>query len=202
MCGPPPDKIGPTYDQEVQADINNKMWDHYQKNYAPVRDKYIASRTDPKSTEAEKKQVAGRVNADVMKQVKPASATNAVVNARDMSGVADVKASAEQLGEAGVKAKQIGDEENIINMGKGQATKTMSGLDTLAGMSVASAIQDKQREQEVEAAKENAIGSAVGTVAAAGAYGARKMNKPGKTPADDPTFWETNDNELDNKWGR
>ena len=174
MCGPGPDKVGPSYDQTVQADINNEVWDHYQENYVPDRNAYIASRTDPKTTEMEKKQVAGKVNADVMKKVAPASATNTVKNAKNMMNVADVKAGAEQLGEAGAEARHIGTEQNLIAMGKGQATKTMTDLGEMANMSVNAAIQDKQREEEENAATENAIGSAVGTAAAVGAYGTRK----------------------------
>ena len=86
-------------------------------------------------------------------------------------------------------------EQNIINIGRGQQTKAMSGLDELASMSVQSAIEDKEREEQLAASEENAIGSAVGTVAAVGAYGA--MKKKPKTLNYDPTGggtaegWET-----------
>ena len=175
MCGPPPDKVGPSYDQTVQADINQQMWDYDQTNYVPIRNKYIQSRTDPKTTETEKKAVAGKVNADVMKNVKPASATNAVKNAKNMMNASDVEASAQQLGRTSEKAHEIGTDQNLIAMGKGQNTKVLSGMGEMANMSVNAAIQDKQREEQVEATTENAIGSGIGTVAAAGAYGARKM---------------------------
>jgi hypothetical protein len=167
-------KIGPTADQKAQSEINVKMWDYYQKEYKPVLSKYIASRTSPLTTEAEKKKVAGQINADVMKTVKPSSATNTVVNAKNTMAAADVEASAQQSGANNVQKRQIGEKLNITNIGRGQTTKAMAGMDELASMSVNEAIQNKARGEEVAAAGENAIGSMVGTVAAAGLYGARK----------------------------
>lgn len=185
MCmGGGSNQIGPTADQVAQADINQKMWEHYQTNFKPVLNKYIASRTDPNTTKQEKAKVTGQINADVMKAARPQSPTNAVVNAKNMMAVTDVKADAETKGELGVEARQIGTEENIINIGRGQTTKAMSGMDELASMSVQKAIQDKAREEQVAAMEENAIGSAVGTVAAAGAYGA--MKKKPKIMSDAP----------------
>ena len=184
MCMGGSNQVGPTADQVAQADINQKMWDYYQTNYKPVLDKYIASRTDPKTTEAEKNKVAGQVNADVMKAVKPQSATNSVANAKNLMAVADVKSDAETKGKQGAEAKQMGTEQNIINIGRGQQTKAMSGLDELASMSVQSAVQDKEREEQLAGSEENAIGSAVGTVAAVGAYGAMKNQKTLDDPDD------------------
>ena len=184
MCMGGSNQVGPTADQVAQADINQKMWDYYQTNYKPVLDKYIASRTDPKTTEAEKNKVAGQVNADVMKAVKPQSATNSVANAKNLMAVADVKSDDETKGKQGAEAKQMGTEQNIINIGRGQQTKAMSGLDELASMSVQSAVQDKEREEQLAGSEENAIGSAVGTVAAVGAYGAMKNQKTLDDPDD------------------
>lgn len=166
MCGPGPDKEGPTYDQQVQADINQQMWDYYQKNYKPLVQKYAATATDSGTLDLEKKKVSGQINADVMKKASPVSSTNAVANQKKMIDLADVKSSAEVSGEDSTKARQIGKQMNVINIGRGQTTKTMAGLNELAAMSVDSAIQDKEREMKTEAVNENAVGSAVGAVAA------------------------------------
>ena len=180
MCLGGSSQQGPTYDQQVQADINNKMWDYYQSTYKPVLDKYISSRTDPNTTELEKKHVAGQVNADVMKAARPQSATNAAVNTKNMMALSDVRASAKQSAEFGAEAHQEGVRENITNIGRGQVTKALTGLDELASMSVEAAARNEAREQELAGVEENAIGSAVGTAAGIGmsAY----MNKS-KTPA-------------------
>ncbi|PKN36606.1 MAG: hypothetical protein CVU62_13895 [Deltaproteobacteria bacterium HGW-Deltaproteobacteria-2] len=177
MCMGGSQQQGPTYDQQVQADINDKMWDYYQTNYKPVISKYIASRTDKGTTAIEKNKMAGQINADVMKAAKPQSATNAVVNTKNMLALADVGADAQVGGKTAVDSKKIAEKQNIINIGRGQTTKTMAGLDELASMSVEDAIRDKAREEEVIATEENAIGSTIGTLAAAGMYGSMKIPK-------------------------
>jgi hypothetical protein len=165
---------GPTADQVAQAEINTKMWDYYQKNYKPALDKYIASRTDPKTTVAEKNKVAGQVNADVMKSVRPQSVSNSAVNAKNLMTAADVKAAGTEDAKAGVDSRQAGEEQNIVNIGRGQTTKAMAGMDEMASMSVDKAIKDQAREDQVSGMEENALGSAAGAAVAFGAKGATK----------------------------
>lgn len=173
MCGGAQQQ-GPTADQVAQAEINTKMWDYYQKNYKPALDKYIASRTDPKTTVAEKNKVSGQVNADVMKSVRPQSASNSVVNAKNLMTAADVKAAGTENAKTGVDFRQAGEEQNIINIGRGQTTEAMAGMDEMASMSVDKAIRDQAREDQVAGMEENALGSAAGAAVAFGARGATK----------------------------
>jgi hypothetical protein len=168
MCmGGSSNQVQPTMDQQTQANINDSMWQYYQTSYKPVLNKYIASRTDPKTTDAEKKQVAGKINADIMKQVKPAS-RNPVANTKAMANVADIKGKATQTGKTGEDVRVAGEKQNLINIGRGQETKTMAGLDDIAGISVAGAISDKERQEQLDASTENAIGSGIGAIAGAG----------------------------------
>jgi hypothetical protein len=187
-------QVGPTEDQIAQSEINNNMWDYYQKNYKPVINKYIATKTSKANTALEKKSMTGQINADVMKAVKPRSATNAVVNAKNMMDLSDVKANALVTGDAAVESRKMTEKQNLINIGRGQTTTAMAGMNELASMSVEDAIRDKARDEEVKGMEENAIGSTVGAVAAAGMYGALK--KP-KTRTIDEGFGD----ETKNVWG-
>lgn len=164
--------MGPTAEQQMEADINQKMYDYYKREYQPLVLKYTSKVTSPEIVEAEKKQVTGKINADVMKNVAPASATNAVTNQKKMMNLADIKADAEVKGKAGVRARQIGEKQNLINMGRGDVTRAMSGLDELAAISGESAVRNKELDMEIDASKVNTIGSAVGTLAGI-AYGAK-----------------------------
>jgi hypothetical protein len=173
MCGPGPDKVGPTYDQRVQADINEKMWDYYQQNYKPLVDKYSKNITDPTSIDLKAKKATGQANADVMKLAKPSS-TSAITNQKTMMDVADVGAAAKQNAEASAKVREIGETQNVINIGRGQTTKAMAGLEQMAALSADEAIRNKQRELEGDALTANAIGAAAGTAIGLGVGGYRR----------------------------
>lgn len=181
MCGPGPDKQGPTYDQVVQADINEQMWDYYQKNYKPLVVQYSKNVSDPVTLDRETKQVAGKINADVMKLAKPVSPTSSIANQKNIMDVADVNANSQITGKAAAKMRQMGKMQNVINIGRGQTTKAMAGLDELASMSVDAAIRDKERDQRSEAVTENAIGSTIGAVAGMGASIAGASLNKGKS---------------------
>lgn len=203
MCGPPPDKQGPTYDQIVQAQINNEMWNYYQQNYKPVIDKYITNVTDQTTVDREKKQVAGKVNADVMKQAKPVSPTSTIANQKHMMNVADVNAEAQVAGSSAAKARKLGQQQNIINIGRGQTTKAMAGLDEMASMSVDTALRAKEREMRTEAATENAVGSTIGAAAGIGAgiASGRKMSPASMTENGALIYDSPEYRELVKKWG-
>ncbi len=204
MCMGGSNQVGPTEDQIAQSEINNNMWDYYQKNYKPVINKYIATKTSKANTALEKKSMGGQINADVMKAAKPRSATNAVVNAKNMMDLSDVKANALVTGDAAVESRKMTEKQNLINIGRGQTTTAMAGMNELASMSVEDAIRDKARDEEVKGMEENAIGSTVGAIAAAGMYGKRLMSKPPKAMIDAGTETENQLNNIKNvgaKWG-
>jgi hypothetical protein len=181
MCGPGPDKVGPTYDQRVQADINEKMWDYYQQNYKPLVDKYSKNITDPTTVDLKAKKVTGQVNADVMKLAKPATPNSAISNQKTMMDVADVGAAGKQNAATSAKAREIGETQNVINIGRGQTTKAMTSLETMAAMSVDEALRNKQRELESATMTENSIGSAAGTAAGLAVGGYRRYRNRPKT---------------------
>ena len=173
MCGGN-NKVGPTAEQQEAQTINQQMFDYYKTNYKPLIDKYAAQVTSPKETALENKKVTGQINADIMKHATPASATNPVVNANKMANLSSARAKAEVQGLAGEKERQIGKELNVIDIGKGQVTTAMQGLDEVAKESVDAAIRTKEADMEKQAQDENAIGSIVGLTAA------MALGSPGK----------------------
>lgn len=170
-------EIPETLTQKTQAQINKKMWEYYQQNYKPLVEKYTAMVTDPSVTEAEGRKVSGKINADIMKKASAASPDNAVLNTKNMLNLADIKSSADVAGQANERARKLGQQMNIVNIGRGQATSAMDGIDEMARKSLETAIQDKEFELQNDAYMKNTIGSAVGATAGLG-YGLhRRLSK-------------------------
>ncbi len=167
MCG---DKGGAdieeTEDQVAQQQVNAELWNFYQTSYKPLLTREASTVTDPAVKALEEKKVAGAINADVMKAVSktPASA-NPVANTRAISEAAKLDTAAQVTGQAKSRSREIGQMQNMIDIGRGEATTAQAGLNELAGQSLQKAITDESLKQETEAATENAIGSAAGAVA-------------------------------------
>ena len=189
MCGGGSDAIKPTADMKAQQKVNAKLWNYYQESYKPLITKYAAKVTNPTTQKEESNQVAGQINAEVMKNVRPGDvSSNPVANAKRLAGIGDVKTSATQAGEAGVKSKQIGDTQNIINIGRGQATTAAQDLGAIAEQSLQKEIQSKELSMEETANLENTIGSAVGMAASGAMYGMKKSKGLDMTP--EMTGWD------------
>lgn len=163
-------KVEETETEKNQSEINQELWSYYQQNYKPLVQKYSSMVTDPSVTQAESRRVSGQINAEIMKGATTASPDNAVLNTKNMLNLADVKSSADVAGQANERARKLGQQMNIVNIGRGQATSAMDGLDEMARQSLETAIQDKQSQLESDSAKRNAMGSMAGAVAGLG-YG-------------------------------
>jgi hypothetical protein len=172
MCGKPKTpEIKPTADMQAQQEVNAKMFNYYMTDFKPLVERYSKDATSPAIQEAEKRQVAGRINADVMKNVSGMKVSeNPVVNVKGASDVAQMATRAQVEGEGKVRSRQIGDVQNVINIGRGEATTAQAGLDAIADQSVGKEINRVAMEQEADAAQENAVGSLIGTGAAALLY--------------------------------
>jgi len=202
MCGPA-EQVEPNFDQAAQLQINQDLWNHYLTNYKPLINAYVTQSTSPDSVRLQEKRATGQVNADVMSKAKPVS-VNPVTNQIGMTHAADVATSAKTNAKTMSKARQVGSELNIVNIGRGQATKTLAGMEQLAEMSSEAAIKNKEREMMNQAVLENAIGSGIG--AAAGA--ATSIGKSGKNMAESwapggkaLTYGSDEFNKLALKWG-
>lgn len=166
--GDAPSNKGLTGSQKEQRKINVELWNYYQENYRPLLEQWAGKVMSPEVQEAEKRQVAGQINAEVMKNIDPTRAsTNPVQNTKAMSNLARIEAGAQVKGQGAVKAKQMGDVQNLINIGRGEATQAAEGMGNVAARSVQQQLEDEMLEQQEKAITENAIGSAVGTAAGA-----------------------------------
>lgn len=169
MCGGGGEsqQVKPTADMVTQQQINAKLWNHYVTNYKPLVDKYAANVTDPERQSLEEKQVAGRVNAEIMKNVDPSKiSANPVVNARKLSGLAEAGAGVKVQGQGGARSKVLADTQNVIDIGRGKAVTAQAGIEDVASQSLRSELASKTIQEQEQAAIENAYGSSAGAVAA------------------------------------
>lgn len=158
--------VSPTADMIAQQQINAKLWNYYQTSYKPLIDKYTKQVTSSTVHQEESRQVAGQINAEVMKNIDPSKvSTNPLRNAKALAGLAGAETGAQVQGQGGVRSRQIAEKQNLINIGRGQATTVEAGLGELASQSVASEISNLELSQARQGAIENAVGSVAGAVA-------------------------------------
>lgn len=164
-----------TADQVQEAQNNVQLFNYQQQYYQPYIQKYVAQQTGDANSPAQVNNVKGQVNAEVMKGITRTAANPADNNAAAISKQADLAAGINTTGQttaAGkVKNRQLGSLEDIVSIGRGQQTNAIQDQAAIAGQSVGSAIQDKEADLQLQGVTDNAIGSAVGAGAAAGAYG-------------------------------
>ena len=159
--------IQETSDQRAQQQINQKLWSYYKSDYEPMIQKYSERVSSPDTQEAERKQVAGQIQGEVMKNVDPSKvSSNPVQNTKTLAGLSKLATGAQMQGQGGVKSRQIGEMQNIIDIGRGQATTAQIGLGELAGESIKSEISNQELEQMRQSAVENAVGSVAGAIGA------------------------------------
>ena len=160
-------QISETDDMVAQQQINVQLWDYYQNNYQPLIEKYAKMTTDPERQAGQERQVAGKIDAEVMKNVDPSKASsNPVKNTKTLAGLAKVGTGAQVQGQGGVRSRQLGDIQNVIDIGRGQATTAQAGLEEIAGQSLKAEMASTSIQQQEQAAIENAYGSVAGAVAA------------------------------------
>ncbi len=158
--------ITPTADQIAQQQVNAKLWNYYEQYYHPLIQAYSAEVTAPTNQKAEAGQVAGQINAEVMKALPSRGSDNPVKNSAQIGQLGQAATSAQQSGQAAVSKKQVGDVQNIIDIGRGQATQSSQDLGSLAQQSLQQEIFNKQLSMQSQAGWQNAIGSTIGMGAA------------------------------------
>jgi hypothetical protein len=161
-----------TEDQKAQQKVNAKLWNYYESTYKPIIEAYAKNTTSDATKTAESNKVAGQINAEIMKNVKAGTATsNATKNAKQMSEFATLKTQAEEKGDLAVKSKQNTEAQNIINIGRGQATEASKDLGSLAEESIASAIKSKEIEVQQKGIAEASMATIIGAGAGAATKG-------------------------------
>lgn len=175
------DQVTQTQAQLTQDQINANLWNYYETSYKPIIDKYATQTQDAGEQTAQASQVAGDINAEVMKNVNPAGATNnPVANAKKLDTLASTATGAQVQGQGGIRSKLLSDTGNVVGIGRGQATTATAGIGELAGQSVQAEISNMQIQQQEQGAIENAYGSVAGAVGA-GLLKASSPNTKGRT---------------------
>ena len=159
--------VTPTADQITQQQINAQLWNYYETSYKPQVDAYAAKVENPEVQAEEKNQVAGQIRGEAVKNINPASVTNnAAANAKTLSNLGKVETGMQVQGQGGVRSRHLAEQQNLIDIGRGQATTAQAGLSELAGQSVSAELTNLDLEQQKTAASENAVGSIAGAIAA------------------------------------
>lgn len=173
--------VSETEAERSQAEINTKLWDHYVTNYKPEIEKYTALRTSSEVAAGESRQVSGQVNAEIM-QNAPQGSTNLAKSTRTLSNLAKIGTSAQVEGQGASRSRTIGGLQNIIDIGRGQATTAQEGTSALATQAISTEAATARRKlsQEIadSAAKATMVGAGLG---AAVKYGAGKGLTPEQT---------------------
>ncbi len=166
-----------TQDQIQEQKNNTKLWNYYQESYKPFIDKHIKQTVTNTSTPAQARNVAGQVNAEVMKGAITRQ-SNPVAVTKQMDNVGEAATEAQANAQGKLRQRQLGSLQNIVDIGRGQQTTAQQTQEQIAGQSVQSAIRDKEADLQTEAAYENAAGSIAGaTVAGVNRY----MSRPATT---------------------
>ncbi len=166
--------VSETADQVQEAQNNVQLFNYQQQYYQPYIQKFVAQQTGDAASPAQANNVKGQVNAEIMKGVSKMAANPRELNAANLTKQTDIAAAMQTAGQESatgkVKQRQLGNIQNIVDIGSGQQTNAMNTQDSIAGQSVQSAIRDKESDLQLTGAEENAAGSVAGAAAAGGAY--------------------------------
>jgi uncharacterized protein YjbJ (UPF0337 family) len=151
----------------TQQQINAELWNYYQTTYKPLVTQYVNKVTDKGNSAAEERQVAGQIRGEAMKTLTPDKVSeNPVKNAKTLSNLARAESAMQVQGQGAVRGRKLGEIQNVIDIGRGQATEAQAGLGELARQSVASESSRLEADMMKDAAFTNAIGSVSGAIAA------------------------------------
>ena len=151
---------GPTQDQYAQQKVNAELWNHYQQNYQPYIDKFTAQTLQ--NAPQQENAVQGKLNADIMKAL-PRPGANPVADTAAIAGATDVAAGAKEIATGKAKERTLGSMQNLVNIGRGQATQAQAGLSDIASQSLQREIGMNNINQQQQTSMVNTLGSAVGT---------------------------------------
>jgi hypothetical protein len=169
MCfgGSKAPEVTTTPDQMEQQRVNAELWNYYAFNYKPLIEKYTARVSDPTVKKEEENKVAGELNAQTMKNVDPSKVTsNPVANEKALMSIAGKGSVAQVQGQGGTRSRKLGEMQNVIDIGRGQATTAQADLGEIAGQSVKAEIAGEELSQKAKANVQNAYGSIAGAMAA------------------------------------
>ena len=168
-------QVQETADQVQEAKNNVQLYNYQQQYYQPYIAKFVKQQTGDAASPAQANNVKGQVNSEVMKGLSQTTANPRDNNAANLTKQTDLAAGMETAGQetagAKVKQRQLGNIQNIVDIGRGQQTNALQNQDAIAGQSVQSAIRDNEADLQLTGSMESAAGSVAGAAAAGGAYG-------------------------------
>ncbi len=159
MGGGGDNQIDPTADQNAQQKVNAELWNHYQTNYEPFIEKY--SDQTIAGAPAQEQAVQSKLNADIMKQL-PRPNANPVVGAQNTAKATNLATGAKMNAVGKASQRTMGNMENLVNIGRGQATQAQASGEALAQQSLQQEIGVNNINQQQSTNTVNTIGSAVG----------------------------------------
>ncbi|MEH0079992.1 hypothetical protein V6239_14685 [Vibrio alginolyticus] len=154
--GKGPEKAKPTADQIAAAEVAAKEWNRYQEVFVPIENEYMRI-TEKMGDEANYEKIAGAANTtsnsatssavnQTQKQLsasgfnpssgKASSASNDIISG---SNANEVQTTAQ--GQHNVTERFTGNLQNVVAMGRGQATQATAGLNDIAAASARKANQ-------------------------------------------------------------
>ncbi|EIP0122402.1 hypothetical protein LRL27_004081 [Vibrio alginolyticus] len=154
--GKGPEKAKPTADQIAAAEVAAKEWNRYQEVFVPIENEYMRI-TETMGDEANYEKIAGAANTtsnsatsaavnQTQKQLsasgfnpssgKASSASNDIVSGANAN---EVQTAAQ--GQHNVTERYTGNLQNVVSMGRGQATQATAGLNDIAAASARKANQ-------------------------------------------------------------
>jgi hypothetical protein len=160
-------EVVPTADQIAQEQINAKLWNYYVSDYKPVVDKYINRTTDPEIKSEEERKIAGQINAEAVKNIKPDDvSSNPIANEKRLNILTKTETGAQMQGQGAIRSRKLNEYQNVVDIGQGQATTAGAGIGELAGQSLQSEISNLEIQDQAQSAIEDSYGSLAGAVAA------------------------------------
>jgi hypothetical protein len=185
------DSYKETPEQRELARIAKEQWQHYTKEYVPQEMRYMEM-VDNMDTTGARQNLAGKISTATADHYKSANAQAVQemsarginpVSGQYQHGVGDTyQEIAQSSGESQQQAqiefgnRKIGHTQNVVNIGQGQGTSAVSGLNQIAQQSQQTAINDAQNDFKERQATQNMVGTAAGLGVS---YWANNQNKAG-----------------------
>lgn len=175
--GGAPDVNEPTEDQKASAEVQAKAFNELVAG-KPLEMAYIKDITAP--VEGRTATIQGQVNADVMQKMGPAKVNpNKGLAGQSAVPATQVLSKAERNAATDANLQRIAGGMGIVQMGNGQASKAVTGMEGMARDSVNRAISDAEIQTQTQTNQANSIGSGL----AMAAYGANKLYQMPSSPS-------------------
>lgn len=177
MSGGGGDSYKETPEQRELARIAKDQWQHYVENYVPQEKRYMEL-VDNMDTAGARENLAAKVSAGSADQyqavnqqatqqmtargINPASGQYQKGVGNAYADLSKATGEAQQQAQINFGNRKIGHTQNVVNIGQGQATNSISGINQIAQQSQAKNLNDAQMNFQRDQATQNMVGTGVG----------------------------------------